>query len=41
VILAKTYAFTRPKLGAALTTDDVACDGRLATIEFHAEAATR
>jgi hypothetical protein len=40
VIFAQTNAFARPKLGAALTYDDVACDGRLATIQFHAKAAT-
>ena len=41
VIFAHAYAFARPELGAALTHDDVACDGCLATIEFHAKAATR
>lgn len=40
VILALPDALARPKLVAALTHDDIAGDDRLATIKFHAKAAT-
>tara|TARA_R110001583_G_scaffold169768_1_gene322620 strand:- start:17018 stop:17302 length:285 start_codon:yes stop_codon:yes gene_type:complete len=39
VIFAKTHAFARPKFGAALTHDDVARNGLLATVKFDAETA--
>jgi hypothetical protein len=40
VVFAHADAFTRPHLGTALTHDDVARNGGLATVEFYAKAAT-
>jgi hypothetical protein len=40
VSFAHAYALARPKLGAALTHDDVTRNGGLTTVKFHAEAAT-
>lgn len=38
MVFTDAYVFARIVTGAALAYDDVACDGRLTTEYFHAEA---